>query len=143
MHCLMVVNPQFLAPPSSPPYWAHQGYSMALLAVGASNKLAATAVRPNRPKHSLPMAGHPIKCWRAKVKTLVGISTAVTLARALGGPLGGTGIEPVPLAKSADAGHRRSTLLDRGKTAISGAATRAAILGAPGIFDGRGRLDEG
>src|SRR3989304_2161033 len=71
-----------------------------------------------------------------------GRSTIAGLARPLGRPLGGTGVEWVGVAEAADAMHRRAALLDGDEAAIGAATHFAAIDGAPFVrigTAGRGR----
>jgi hypothetical protein len=90
------------------------------------------------------MACLPDRVIACKVKTLGRILVAVTLARALGWPIGGSGVERVWYAKSADAGDCRPTLIDRRESAIGAATTHsAAVLRTPRVLDVRvGGRDE-
>jgi hypothetical protein len=58
-------------------------------------------------------------------------SILALFARPLGRPLGGTGVEWIGIAETADAMHRRLALLDGDKAAIGGPAGVAAIDRAP------------
>jgi hypothetical protein len=89
----------------------------------------------------------PDRVIACKVKTLGRISVAVTLARALGRPIGGSGVEWVLYAKSAVSAERQATLLERRESAIGAATTHpAAVLRTPRVFDirvgGRGEPDQ-